>query len=393
MIGPLGAAPADGNIQQLASGGNSISFSKKLSDDFTLTATLKDVKLNADMDWSFKPFRGGLKINRIYMAVDYTTEVVLESKEFKYSDSIEESLIKKNLSEPSLDVGKLSVYICPGISVNLRVKLSVDASCKVKVTVTTENTKGFEMKGSSIRGINDTKSYQDTVLTGKAGAYMTLILALSLDYVVGEVDLLSLELKVGPTIEAEVKIHDESGTENDMLCIDVEGYLVIELKVVYLKKLMDLLNLPSSQTLVDIGKDNSPIKFHFHLENFENVGTCTMNGEQATEEATQEETIPVGIFALENSYLSLDVGSSGTIVVKSLPSGYSASDIVWTSSDPSKVSVDAKGNVTAVSAGTVSITASTKDGKYTALCAIISKSNVAVSYNNNYSIADGAMAA
>ena len=317
--------------------------------------------------------------------IDHTTEVTFESElagldEDKFS--IEEALAKKFVSEPSLEVGKMAIYICPGISVNLRVKLSLEASGKLEVKVTTANTKGFEMKGSSFRAINETSTTQSLALTGEAGAYMTLILALSLDYLVGEVDLLNLELKVGPTLTASVTVHNAEGTEKDMLCIDVSGYLKIELKLILLKDLMELLDMEASLTLYDCDADSSPIKFFgIHLENFKFTDGCTF--EEETTESTETETIPVGIFALEDSYLSIDVGSSATITIKSLPSGYSASDIIWESSDPSKVSVDANGNVTAVTAGSAGITAKTSDGKYSVSCAVNARNVINVSYPAN----------
>ncbi|MBE6877106.1 MAG: Ig domain-containing protein [Ruminococcus sp.] len=381
---PLSYTP-DGQFTQLGAGSDaSVSFSVDLDDDFSVTATLSDVNLNADIDWDFGLF-SGLDVNRIYMAVDYTTEVTFESElagldEDKFS--IEEALAKKFVSEPSLEVGKMAIYICPGISVNLRVKLSLEASGKLEVKVTTANTKGFEMKGSSFRAINETSTTQSLALTGEAGAYMTLILALSLDYLVGEVDLLNLELKVGPTLTASVTVHNAEGTEKDMLCIDVSGYLKIELKLILLKDLMELLDMEASLTLYDCDADSSPIKFFgIHLENFKFTDGCTF--EEETTESTETETIPVGIFALEDSYLSIDVGSSATITIKSLPSGYSASDIIWESSDPSKVSVDANGNVTAVTAGSAGITAKTSDGKYSVSCAVNARNVINVSYPAN----------
>ncbi len=380
-IAQLGSAETP-QIQQL--GSNSVSFTTDLGDGFKVTATVKDVALNADIDWSFGIF-SGLDIRKIYMAVDYTTEVSLETKEFSTEASYEEALAKKFLSEPSVDVGKMAIYICPGISVNLRVKLSLEASCKLKVTVTTENTKGFEVVGSNIRAINDSHSSADIIITGQVGAYMTLTLALSLDYLVGEVDLLSLDLKVGPTLEAEARVHTEED-KDPLLCIDVKGYLDIDVSISFMKTVMDIMGIDSTITLLDIDYDSSPCKFNLHLENLKLVDACTLD-ESEEEETTEEATIPTGIFALEKAYLSLDVGTSGKIVIKSLPSGYTASDIVWESTNPSVVSVDANGNVTAVSAGSVGITAKTKDGKYTVSCAVSAKAlitagNAVNSYND-----------
>ncbi|MCR5730845.1 MAG: Ig-like domain-containing protein, partial [Ruminococcus sp.] len=80
-------------------------------------------------------------------------------------------------------------------------------------------------------------------------------------------------------------------------------------------------------------------------------------------------------------YVSLEVGQSGRIGVKSLPSGTSVNDLVWSSSDTSKVTVDQNGNIQAVSGGTVSITVKTKDGKSTRTCAVNVKSKVNLADN------------
>lgn len=87
------------------------------------------------------------------------------------------------------------------------------------------------------------------------------------------------------------------------------------------------------------------------------------------------------------------MGTSGKISVKSIPSGYSESDLVWKSSDPSKITVDSNGNVQAVSAGNASIVVSTKDGKNTVSCTVIAKANVALSENGKTVDSEDLMAA
>lgn len=362
----------------------SIDFEAKLGDGFSVTASVSDISVNTDVDWSVDWLQ--LDIDRIYMAVDYTTEVGLEKELFNTDDkfSVDAALAKAFLDEPSIEIGKAAVYICPGISVNLRVKLSLEASGKLAVSITTENTKGFEITDSGFRSINDTSHSEDIKLTAEAGAYATLILALSLDYVIGEVDLLSLELKVGPTLKAEATVHNGEGTEEDMLCLDISGYLKIELKLYLMKDVMDLFGLEASLTLVDCDETNSPVVWgRIHLENLQRTpgDVCTYN-EDAAETTTESATIPVGIFALNSTYVSLNAGSTVKIEIKSLPSGYTASDLRWTSSDTSRVKVDGNGNITAIGAGSASVTVQTKDGKYRALCAVNVKTQTAVSESN-----------
>lgn len=384
MIMPLSCAGEAPVLQQLGSEslGQSINLKMDLGDDYSVEFALKDVVLNADVDWDFGLIKG-LEIERVYMAVDYTTEVKVE-KEFGKTEGSIELGVGYFLDEPTIDIGKFAVYICPGISVNLRVKASFEASGKISVSVTTENTKGFEMTGSSFRSINETNTSSEVALTGEAGIYGTLTVALSLDYLVDELDLLSLELKVGPTLKAEAKIQDNPTTGNDMLCLDISGYLKIELKLFFFKDIMELLGMESSITLVDVDQNSSPVVWgHIHYEDFVRTpgDACTADGAVTEAVTTEAVTIPVGIFELEKSYISVSAGTSANIGMKSLPSGYSMSDIVWSSSDSSKVSVDSNGNVKAISPGTAQITVKTSDGKYKASCAVTVLATVSMDYS------------
>lgn len=387
-ITQLGRMNYNDSIEKLANAPfESIDFSVEL-DDYKITASLKDVALNADIDWSYGLFKG-LEVNRIYMAVDYSTEVGVEygfEDDAKMFDK-DFLLDSKSVSNPSIEIGKMAIYICPGISVNLRVNIVFEVSGKISVKVTTENTKGFEVKGSSFRAINETNHSADIALTGEAGLYLKLVLALSLDYIVGEVDLVSLQLKVGPTLSAEVKVHlDESPEKKNLLCIDTTLYLKIEVKLVLLEQVTKALGVEASITLVDVDKESSPIKAKKHLENLKPVDHCTA-GEVTTTEPPTTATVPVGVFALNQSYVSLDVGSSAQIGIKSLPSGYSASDVVWESADSSKVTVSSDGTITAVAGGSVIITASTSDGKYKFSCAVYARESALVNnavQNNDY---------
>lgn len=371
--------PLNSNIQQLKTTSASksidgVSFEKEIA-GFTVKAEVKNIKLNANVDWEYHAFKGGLKINNIYMGLNYTNEISATTG-FSVDGDVDLFDMSKKLSEPSLSLGKLSIKICPGLSVNLKASLAFDASGELKVVLTVDNVKGFEMSGGKVRAINETSTSSEISLSGKVGAYLNLKLALSLDYIVGDVELFSVNLKVGPTITAELIARSDA----DVICAQVDGWLTIEVTVAFLEPILKLFDIDSTIKLVEIGKDNSPVKFAMHLEDFKVVPSCTVE-EEATTEAVTEESIPVGIFALEKSYVSVDVGSSSTIGIKSLPSGYSASDIVWESSNPSVVSVDANGNVSAVSAGTVSVTATTKDGQYTASCAVNAKDAIVISNN------------
>lgn len=68
--------------------------------------------------------------------------------------------------------------------------------------------------------------------------------------------------------------------------------------------------------------------------------------------------------------MRLEVGLSGRITATVLPESASEKHVTWTSSAPDIASVDADGNVCALSVGTAVITAETVDGGLTASCTV-----------------------
>lgn len=106
------------------------------------------------------------------------------------------------------------------------------------------------------------------------------------------------------------------------------------------------------------------------------IGTATItvtssNGKKAT--CTVEvvaNTIPVDNIELTPSSLTLNVGEDSQIVATIEPANATDHELVWTSSDSNIATVDSNGNVHGVSAGKVTITAKTKDGKVKATCTV-----------------------
>ena len=373
-IKPLAYAGEEGCIQPMASvSADGLSLNIGIG-DFTVTAGISDITLTADIDWDFG-ILSGLDINRITMYADYTTEIGVS---YEWGN-MEDAFKKKFCSDPEIEIGEIPIEICPGIAVKLRLVLSLEASGEISLSIKTTNHQGFEISGSGYRPINESSTTEELGISGEAGAYITGVAALTLDYLVDEVDLLNLELKVGPTLKGEMKESRNTDTGEPLLCIDVSGYLKAELKLYLLKEVMDYFDMEASITLAEWDESSSPIKWNaIHIENFQFVDHCTADDSDTTTTTTEPATVPVGVFEIDKTYITLNPGESTTITVKSLPSGYTTADLEWTSSDPSKVSVDANGNVTAVAGGSAAITVKTKDGKNTAGCTVSVKTAVAV---------------
>lgn len=89
-------------------------------------------------------------------------------------------------------------------------------------------------------------------------------------------------------------------------------------------------------------------------------------------------TIPVTGISLSTNTLNLIEGNSSTLTAIISPTNATNQNVVWSTNDSSVATVS-NGVVTAVSAGSATITASTVDGNYTANCSItVSTSTVGV---------------
>jgi len=73
---------------------------------------------------------------------------------------------------------------------------------------------------------------------------------------------------------------------------------------------------------------------------------------------------------LDRQALVMSVGGKETLKAIITPPNAAIQDVVWKSGDSSVAMVDENGNVTAVSTGTVTITATTRDGGHTASCTV-----------------------
>ncbi len=99
-------------------------------------------------------------------------------------------------------------------------------------------------------------------------------------------------------------------------------------------------------------------------------------------------TDPVSGVELDKNTLNLEVGATGTLTATVLPSTAANKAVTW-SSDNETVATVANGVVTAVGAGTATITVTTVDGGKTATCAVTVNPSNDVKYELVSSLEDG----
>ena len=89
-----------------------------------------------------------------------------------------------------------------------------------------------------------------------------------------------------------------------------------------------------------------------------------------TIDSVPDEEVPVTAISLDKSTLELAVEETATLTATVSPSNATQKDVIWSSSNTSVATVSTGGVVTAVNAGTATITATTLDGGFTATCSV-----------------------
>ena len=109
------------------------------------------------------------------------------------------------------------------------------------------------------------------------------------------------------------------------------------------------------------------------------VGSITLERKKFYTVSTTVEitTIPVKSVSVSSETLEMKVGDEASLEATVLPEAASDKTVTWSSSNPNVATVDGEGHVTAVAAGTATITVTTTDGGHTATCAVTVKAHVA----------------
>ena len=113
------------------------------------------------------------------------------------------------------------------------------------------------------------------------------------------------------------------------------------------------------------------------------AGSVTSNAVTLTVNAA---TVPVTGVSLTPASLSLFTGDTATLTATVQPSNATNQNVTWSSDKPDVATVDAAGKVTAVGAGTATITVTTADGSKQATCSVTVTRPYIPPANPNYKI-------
>ena len=155
---------------------------------------------------------------------------------------------------------------------------------------------------------------------------------------------------------------------------------------------LDVVSVDSEGNITALGEGTSIVKVITKDGGFiaEVKVVVSCNSTKATEDIenndteNNEKTIKVKGVSLNKTTLTLNVGETSTLIAKVQPSNATNKNVTWVSSNPNIVSVDLNGNIKTLKPGTVTITVTTQEGKYTARITItVKEKSVSEPENNN----------
>lgn len=343
---------------------------------------------------------GELKIQNLCIDIESETEkkagIPVGIKKFYINTNYDviSSLSIKGTLEEELTVATFSVpTTIPGMTVNIKVSLYVDANGELQVKFTASNNTSMGWSDGRLKNVSECSSVADEVSMaieiepGVAVRATPIILGLK---------IIDVKVKAGVKYKfssnVEEKISMEDNVETCEYIWSLTGkvtYPLVKLSIGTDKEAKYLLeNIKFSY---DIVGENAPIKASTYEFFNESYSLGVIKGEELETEATEETELiedteeailnDSEILDLEVYMLALNTGDTATIKVTSVPEGYSTSDLRW-ESDNTDVAVVKGESVTAVGEGTAQIKVATSDGKYQIYCTIIVSDNEEVEFHS-----------
>jgi len=330
----------------------------------------------------------------------------------------------------SIKICSIPFFTAGPASLNLVVRINISLSGEITLTCETECSKGFKYENGNLNFVNNEKKEHKAELKGRAEATLVVgmaIMACGKNF--GEVDC---EFGLGCSASLTQYLIDENNALREKIdnvndtppqvaeelsgmifesddgkhtlktdyCFDITTYGIVKASMPGDCAVGKIIG---SQSWTFCDENNAKIDFlSGHWENGKCVGKkCTKDYKEPEEEETTamtEEAVTVQTYAPEEKetpsfakedygneelkkplsatmYLNMGIGESSKIEITSLPDGYTASDIIFTSENEDVASVDSNGSVYAKAEGATVIQIKTSDKQFETACTVIVKMN------------------
>ncbi len=337
------------------------------------------------------------KLNEAYFKVSYKTveEVGVSIGKYdkyyldlKNADASSFMNLANSIIKPKSDEVEASFKICeiktpitsmPCLYFNVEVLAKLYTSGKVEIVLSNEHTTGFEVRNGTFRYINDT----DRDVDFKIGGSSKVAAGVNFNLQATKFYLMDVEVDAGikasvsstlhlydsddnlETIESDLVYSsiDELSKENKdvKVCGDISLNWLLDFRINTSRTLLYKFGFWTKKEILD--EDNQVFGNKTHIENFILVDKCTRKNRNKKNNTVVSFNVDK---ILLNKYSTvINLGSSYSIEIKALPSGYGDNDLIYTSKDENIASVSG-GTVLANNKGATEIVISTIDNKYSA---------------------------
>lgn len=356
--------------------GNNTSASYDYSGNAEFRFGIKNIKVTVDYEHDFLNVLGAKKVN---FKLNYDTEVTFDAKGHVGT---------------SIPLGDMVIKVWGPVNVKVSLVANIGADGKITISYTTQNCAHAEWKrGSGVSAGHDSTPHLTVDADGTLSAEATALAELRVGIWDAQYGLANVQVTSGIVAVAKV---DADLLDDEPDCCDLLIYVPLRWGVNQKGCLITDINKDwkYSQTIWD--SENSPVKMHFHFEDFVRTPNdeCTRGGDKEVKtEDTDENGDPYDEYKLfefvpiEFDFVELvsytmfvDIGETGKIEIANIPEGYSENDLVYSSDDTSICTVSG-GTVNGVGAGSTIVRIGTTDGAY--------EVTLAVTVRDDYSVEGG----
>ncbi|WP_302926561.1 Ig-like domain-containing protein [Holdemania filiformis] len=278
---------------------------------------------------------------------------------------------------------KLPVPQFPIVDLLLTLQLHCYAGGKIELLLSQEGSVGMEIRNGVPRLIHQLEHRHDFIFQGSskmtaaveasaraAGiSLMDLLLQTGLRGVMRTTAWIGENGGLEPSEAGELPLESQPVHANLQFCSDLNVHGILELEINSSDSLAGRLGM--GRTFSILNENNATLNPHgrTHLENGIFVDHCT-RGQHASSTPTPAPIIKTDRIELAEVQLILSPGQSGQIVIRGLPEGVAASDLIYSIAEPDIATVVQTGRVRAVKAGDTIITITEPTETYKTSCHI-----------------------
>lgn len=332
-------------IKLTISGPTSVEEGKSID----LTATLEPSVENADISWTSDNTGVATVSSGKVTGVAAGTATITAKVTTADGDKTATCTVTVTAAVTGVTLDKSTLSLTVGETEKLTEKVSPDNATNKDVTWSTSDAGVAEVSGGNVtaKGVGTATITVTTADGNKTATCTVTVTAATVSVESVTLDKSTLELEVEGTATLTATVKPDNATDKTVTWTSSDATVATvdnTGKVTAVKK--------GTATITAKVGDKS--------------ATCTVNVKEKSPVAVESITVTPATTTLE-------VGKTTVLGVTFKPENVADKTVTWKSSDESKATVDSKGAVTAKAEGTVTITATTKEGNKSATCTVTIK--------------------